>query len=134
MRTSVALYPGFLTQGYRYMYEKLNEKGRMINEHVELLGEQIASHYDFLDTIADPAQTVQESVKTYGRICSDSDARLNDKSVVLECSRQVGNGVRVPLNLNSVPSYALFPGQVVGMEGVHGAGKYFTVQHFLPVR
>lgn len=25
-RTEIAVYPGFLTEGYRYMYEKLNEK------------------------------------------------------------------------------------------------------------
>ena len=26
MRTEIAIYPGFLTEGYRYMYEKLSEK------------------------------------------------------------------------------------------------------------
>jgi DNA polymerase alpha subunit B len=50
---------------------------------------------------------------TAGRICSETtEGRMNDKSVMLEASRAVGGGSRVLLNLNDVPSFALFPGQV----------------------
>ena len=53
-----------------------------------------------------------------GRVCLDAlDGRLNKSSVCLEGERSEG-GFRVPLDLTAVEgSYALFPGQVVGVVG-----------------
>jgi hypothetical protein len=48
---------------------------------------------------------------------------MNDSSVWLETSRQVGLGQRVRLNISSVASYSLFPGQIVGSVGVNNTGK-----------
>lgn len=66
-----------------------------------------------------------------GRIVCDSDAKLNENSVLLESSRSIGSGVRVPLNLSSVPNYSLFPGQIVMLEGVNPDGKCLHVKQFL---
>lgn len=66
-----------------------------------------------------------------GRIVCDSDAKLNENSVLLESSREIGSGVRIPLNLSSVPSYSLFPGQIVMLEGVNSDGKCLHVQKFI---
>jgi DNA polymerase alpha subunit B len=58
-------------------------------------------------------------------------ARPTPTSLVLESSRRLGAGSRVPLNLSNIPSFSLFPGQVVGVRGVNASGTYFTVQEIL---
>lgn len=61
---------------------------------------------------------------TCGRICCDSDGKLNASSVLLEETIELSNGQTVPLNLKRLPAYSLFPGQVVLVQGdyLHGSG------------
>jgi DNA polymerase alpha subunit B len=69
-----------------------------------------------------------------GRICLDpptTTARPTVTSLVLETSRRLGGGSRVPLNLSNVPSISLFPGQVIGVRGVNASGSYFAIQELL---
>lgn len=68
---------------------------------------------------------------TVGRIVCDSDAKLNENSVILESSRSIGSGARVQLNLSSTPNYSLFPGQIVMIEGGNPDGKCLHVKQFL---
>lgn len=56
---------------------------------------------------------------------------MNENSVLLESSRCIGSGARVPLNLASVPHYSLFPGQIVMLEGVNPDGKCLHVKRFI---
>lgn len=56
---------------------------------------------------------------------------MNENSVLLESSRSIGSGVRVPLNLSSVPDYSIFPGQIVMLEGVNPDGKCLHVKQFI---
>ena len=83
-----------------------------INHHITTVGTAIAEEHGFKEDVVNPGQASVSQVMSFGRICSDSDARLNAKSVVLESSRQVGSGSRVTLDLNGVPEFSLFPGQV----------------------
>jgi len=53
----------------------------------------------------------QEQVPLCGRICCDSNGKLNAQSVVLEGSRETSAGKRIPLDLSDVTHYSLFPGQ-----------------------
>lgn len=47
-----------------------------------------------------------------GRICCDSNGKLNAQSVLLEGSQDLSSGVRVKLDLSEIRQFALFPGQV----------------------
>ena len=47
-----------------------------------------------------------------GRLCCDSDGKLNAKSVMLEGSRETSGGRRIQLDLSAIERYSLFPGQV----------------------
>lgn len=47
-----------------------------------------------------------------GRICCDSEGRLNERSVLLEGSVQLSNGMRTRLDLSKLDSFKIFPGQV----------------------
>ena len=69
-----------------------------------------------------------------GRICLDpptTTARPTLTSLVLETSRRLGGGARVPLNLSAVPSVSLFPGQIIGVRGVNASGSYLAAQEIL---
>ena len=55
-----------------------------------------------------------------GRICPSGEGRLADEAVLLEAA----DGHRVPLNLHSVPSFSVFPGQVVAVKGVNSTGRF----------
>ena len=47
-----------------------------------------------------------------GRVCCDSDGKLNAKSIVLEGSRETSGGQHIQLDMSAIERYSLFPGQV----------------------
>lgn len=55
---------------------------------------------------------MKEDVSVIGRICCDSNGKLNAQSVLLEGSQELSAGSRVKLDLSEVRQFALFPGQV----------------------
>lgn len=63
----------------------------------------------------------------FGRIVADNDEKMTDQSVLLEASRAGGSGVRIPLDLSLCPSYSIFPGQIVILEGKNPDGSKFIV-------
>ena len=47
-----------------------------------------------------------------GRICCDSEGRLNEHSILLEGSIDLSNGARTKLDVSKLDNFKLFPGQV----------------------
>ncbi|KAJ3040317.1 DNA-directed DNA polymerase alpha subunit pol12 [Rhizophlyctis rosea] len=146
VRCEIALPPGQQTEGYRYMFEKLTDKGDMIDERIDhfanLIAESVRETLPEQDredfALAHPAQPSQESIITVGRVCCDSiaeSAKLNEQSVVLETSRAIGAGCRVKLNLNDLTAsgkgFALFPGQIIGVEGTNPSGRLINVSRII---
>jgi hypothetical protein len=78
-----------------------------------------------------------------GRICCDADAKLNEASILLESSRVMGSGVRVPLRFDAevklrAPTagrsgIGLFPGAIVALKGKNGGGGRFNVSEIWTV-
>jgi DNA polymerase alpha subunit B len=84
-----------------------------------------------------------------GRIALDAESssegsvKLNETSVVLESSRMMGSGARVPLRFEpSVKirgvakgsgNFGLFPGALVAVKGRNGGGGWFLVSELLAV-
>jgi len=69
-----------------------------------------------------------------GRIASDSsEGKLNASSLVLETSRRMGGGLRVPLKTASLSGFSFFPGQIVALRGINASGEDFTVSEVLDV-
>jgi DNA polymerase alpha subunit B len=159
----VLLPPGQQLQGYRYMFDKLTEKGDLIDDRIDEMAAVIEAHirsekieeknkkrteskqttdnHDDDDddiVLQNPGMPHQEKFYTAGRICCDSPAegaRLNDESILLETSRSLGNGCRVKLNLSEVVTkgdgFALFPGQIVGIEGTNPSGRLLKVSRII---
>jgi hypothetical protein len=91
----------------------------------------------------------QEEVYVMGRIALDAESaatgsvKLNEASIVLESSRQMGSGVRVPLRFDpalkirggakGTGAIGLFPGALVALKGRNGGGGWFLASEILSV-
>ncbi len=62
-----------------------------------------------------------------GRIVADNDEKATENSLLLESSRSMGGGARVPLDLSQCKSFSLFPGQIACLEGKNPDGTKFIV-------
>lgn len=61
---------------------------------------------------------LQSQFVTVGRVCCDSNGRLNAKSVIIEGTA----GKTVPMDISQVENFSLFPGQVIVVEGENPLG------------
>jgi DNA polymerase alpha subunit B len=113
-----------------------------IDSMAEILQEQYSSPEEHFNNPSRPSPVpsalfnplTQNEIIAVGRICVDppsTTARLPPQVSSSKTSRRLGAGARVPLNLSSVPSFALFPGQLVGVRGVNASGEYLAVQEIL---
>ncbi|KAJ3162397.1 DNA-directed DNA polymerase alpha subunit pol12 [Geranomyces michiganensis] len=143
----ITLLPGQQTDGYRYMYERLIDRGDYLDDRIEQFAGLISGRAD--DDAAPeskvengnterfvqhPGVPTQGPIFTVGRICCDAvvdKAKLNEQSVTLESSRAIGAGCRVNLDLRELPGYALFPGQLLGVEGTNTNGNVISVSKFI---
>ncbi|KAG2223782.1 hypothetical protein INT45_001916, partial [Circinella minor] len=115
---------------YRYMFEKIKDRADVLDEQIEYLSEFLNKEKE--QEFTNPTRPNQEQILAVGRICSDAaEGKLNDKSVMLETSRDLGMGKRVRLDLTKVYNYSLFPGQIVGVEGTNNTGKTLVVDKIL---
>lgn len=164
-RSCIAIAPNQLIKGYRFMYDKLADEGIQIDESIDAVAELIAAQEvgkskddgDIDDFSPDalledekdstvliqrlmppPNVPRQEEILTVGRICCDSaieNAKLNERSIVIETSRLIGNGCRIPLNLDSMiadgKAFSLFPGQILGVKGRNPSGRLLNVSEFV---
>lgn len=164
-RSLITVAPNQLLKGYRFMYDKLADEGLQIDESIDAVAELIAAQEvgksnndgendDFSpDAILEeekdstvliqklmppPNVPRQEEVLTVGRICCDSaieNSKLNERSIVIETSRLIGNGCRIPLNLDAIiaegKAFSLFPGQIVGVKGRNPSGRLLNVSEFV---
>lgn len=90
----------------------------------------------------------QDPVTVVGRICIDTEfssqnVKLNETSVVLESSRMMGSGARIPIKFGpavkvrggpkGIGGVGLFPGAIVALHGKNGGGGWFLVDEILAV-
>lgn len=112
---------------YRYMFEKIRERADESNDRLDYMGEMLSNYYQ--KTFSNPVRQNQETIFAFGRICSDTnEGKLNEQSVLLETSKELGMGKRVRLDIERLQDYALFPGQVVAVEGINHHGHSFKVE------
>ncbi|EAU86107.1 alpha DNA polymerase [Coprinopsis cinerea okayama7 len=133
-------------RAYRYMYEKISERSEVLDQIIDDFAELIRDHYD-ISELADPSSTTEEEVTVVGRIAQDPDvmarSKLTESSMVIESSRMLSSGARVPLRLDPAiqvkgavqgsRGYGLFPGQIVALQGKNGGGGYFYATTILAI-
>lgn len=120
---------------YRPMHQKLTEASEVLDDRIDEFMGFVQEHYQLADEqFGNPSTASPSEVVVVGRIASDSlDGKLNKASVVLEPSRRMGAGSRVPLKLDAIGSLSFFPGQIVAVKGVNASGDYFAVSEILEI-
>lgn len=75
-----------------------------------------------------------------GRICWDEESKFSETTIMLETSRLMGAGARIPLKFNEnvsinriASTYPLFPGAIVALKGRNDTGNWFQVSGILTV-
>ena len=111
----------------------LSDSSEDLDERIDDFMQIIQKYHNLEDSaFGNAASQGTNEIVAVGRIASDTaDAKLNSASLVLETSRRMGAGLRVPLRVDGLPSYQFFPGQIVALRGTNASGAYFTVSEVL---
>lgn len=149
---SLAVSTDLKQWNYRYMFEKKGERSLVLDSRLNAMADVLQQAFGLTSEWEDPTIPSQESIYTVGRICMRVDAAKSDAAaptkltptdLMLETSRMVGNGQRVPLSLdpkcrvryawtdeNAAMSsvVGLFPGMIVGLKGRNGSGGRFVAE------
>ncbi|KAJ2849660.1 DNA-directed DNA polymerase alpha subunit pol12 [Coemansia brasiliensis] len=128
--------PGAPAKRMRFMFEKLGTRTETVNKRIERMALDVKVEYG-ITALANPTYPHQNEVTAVGRIVNinldDATAPISSDSLFLETSRRLGNGRRIMLNVQAAPSFSLFPGQVVAVEGKNLKGSEFAVSQFRPL-
>jgi DNA polymerase alpha subunit B len=120
---------------YKPMAMRLSEASEVLDDMIDEFAQLIQEHHKLEDNaFGNPASQRTSEIIAVGRIASDSlEGKLNTASLVLETSRRMGAGRRVPLRVDALPGYHFFPGQIVAFRGTNASGEYFSVSEMLTV-
>jgi DNA polymerase alpha subunit B len=120
---------------YRPMAMHLSEASEVLDERIDNFLALIQKAHNLEDSsFGNAAAQSTSEIVAVGRIaCDTAEGKLNAASLVLEMSRRMGAGLRVPLKVDELPSYQFFPGQIVALRGTNASGLYFTVKEVLSI-
>ncbi|TDZ68491.1 DNA polymerase alpha subunit B [Colletotrichum sidae] len=119
---------------YKPLAMKLSESSEILDDRIDEFMHIVQAHHKLdLSEFGNGANQSTTEVIAVGRIASDApEGKLNAASLVLEMSRRVGGGQRVPLNMRS-KGFSFFPGQIVALKGINSSGHEFVVEEVLEV-
>jgi DNA polymerase alpha subunit B len=119
--------PALETGAVRFMHTTAAEKANFLERRVLAMGKALRAAHSLPEYSALGVPS-QSTVVVCGRICcecepaavgsgvSATEARLDAGSVLIEGSRSLSGGARVAVDLNSLPAFSLFPGQIVAIK------------------
>lgn len=105
----------------RFMMECLSDKRAILNDVIERLKDDLIKN----NNLPEPLHFCNisaEVITCVGRVCCDSESHLNAASVVLEGAHSVSSGRTIRLDLSKLKNCALFPGQIIAVQGVNPTG------------
>lgn len=118
---------------YKPLALKVSESSEILDDRIDDFVSLVMQHHKLEESAFGSAASQSTSeIVAVGRIASDSsEGKLNAASLLLETSRRMGGGLRVPLNVSRLRGYQFFPGQIVALKGVNSNGHEFTVHQIL---
>lgn len=118
---------------YKPMAMKSSEASEILDDRIDEFMTLIQAHHKLDDSaFGSAASQSTNAAVAVGRIASDSlSGKLNASSLVLEMSRRMGAGLRIPLNVGALSGFQFFPGQIVALKGINAAGESFAVSEVL---
>lgn len=119
---------------YKPMAMKLSEASEILDDRIDSFTDLVQKYHNLPDTaFGNPAAQSTAEIVAVGRIaCDQANGKLNAASMVLETSRRMGAGMRVPLKMENV-SFDVFPGKIVALRGTNVSGEYFAATEVLPM-
>lgn len=124
---------------YTWMDEALEDRAterdrRLVELEVQLAEAMKRRHLELEDVVVGvigvPAQA--EAILCGRVVCEGLEGKLNERSILIEGSRETAKGARMQLNVTACPSIAAFPGQLVAVLGRSGtAGTTFHARDFI---
>lgn len=120
---------------YKPMGMKQLDASEILDDRIDEFMLLVQAHYKLEDSnFGSAANKSINEVIAVGRIASDSsDGKLNTASLLIEMSRRMGAGLRVPLRVGNVPGFHFFPGQIVAVRGINLSGDEFIVSEVLDI-
>lgn len=120
---------------YKPMAMRLSDSSEVLDERIDDFTSIVQKAYDLDDAVfGNAARQSTSEIIAVGRIASDTpESKLVAASLVLETSRCMGAGRRVPLKLDPTLSYHFFPGQIVVLRGQNASGEDFVVSEILSI-
>jgi len=118
---------------YKPMSMHLTESSEALDERIDEFMAMIQKHHKLDDSaFGNAAAQSTNEIVAVGRIaCDTPEGKLNQASLLLEMSRRMGAGLRVPLKVDSLVAYSFFPGQIVALRGTNASGNYFQISETL---
>lgn len=112
---------------------KLSEASEILDDRIDDFITLVQQEHGLDESVFGSAASQSTTeVVAVGRIASDSlEGKLNTASLVLETSRRIGQGFRIPLKMDNIKSWSVFPGQIVALRGTNATGTEFTVNEVL---
>lgn len=119
---------------YKGMAMKQSEASEILDDRIDSFTDLIQAHHELQDgAFGNPAAQSTAEIVAVGRIaCDTPNGKLNAASLVLETSRRMGAGMRVPLRLDGL-GYDFFPGKIVALRGTNVSGEYFSATELLEI-
>ena len=120
---------------YKPMKMQLSEASEILDDRIDEFMGLVQAHHNLEDSaFGNAASKSTSEIVVVGRVASDTpEGKLNIASLVLETSRRMGAGLRVPLKVDAIPSYEFFPGQIVAVRGINASGDYFSATEMLEI-
>lgn len=115
------------------MAMKSSEASEILDDRIDEYMLLIQAHHKLEDSdFGSAASQSTNEIVAVGRIaCDSAEGKLNPSSIVLETSRRMGAGLRIPLKIDKMRGYQFFPGQIVALKGINASGEDFTVSEIL---
>jgi DNA polymerase alpha subunit B len=134
-RIKLAAHSDVKKLSYKPMAMKSSEASEILDDRIDEFMTLVQAHHKLEDSaFGSAASQSTNEIVAVGRIASDSlSGKLNASSLVLETSRRMGAGYRIPLNVSALPGFQFFPGQIVALKGINASGEDFAVSEVLEV-
>jgi DNA polymerase alpha subunit B len=119
---------------YKPMAMRLSEASEILDDRIDMFVELVQKEHKLEDSdFGNPAAQSTSEIVAVGRIaCDQPTGKMNAQSMVLETSRRMGAGMRVPLRMDGV-TFDFFPGKIVALRGTNVSGEHFAVKDVLPM-
>merc|ERR1719376_128272 len=109
------------------MFEKLREVAEVSEDAIMMMAERLSHVLGEDEAFSAMDLASNERIHCIGRICCDSEGKMNPASVLLEGGLELSSANVLRLDLSRLDRYALFPGQVVAASGVNTSGSTLLV-------